>query len=148
MFFTLEAKLIAGLALLAALWAGFEWKLHEARQEGAKACEDAHQAAAAAEERRRTAAIAEVANEAQRQSNRARADADTARASLGRLLERARGDGIRPPAAAASAPAGSAADLSADVLGGLGEAARQLAQAADEARNAGTACERAYDSLK
>lgn len=147
----LEWKLIGGLVLVAALIEGAEWKLAAARAEGRASCEQAHQAASIAEERRRVEALAEVANEAQRMQNHVRADAGVARASLGRLLQRARGNGLRYPAAAApSAPASAAGDLQGvpDVLGGIGEAARQLAAGLDEARAAGLACERAFDKVR
>ena len=146
----LEWRLLGIGVLVLSLFSAYEWKLAEARREGRSTCEQQHQAAAAAEERRRVQALSEVANEAQRMANRTRGDADVARAALERLRDRAaRGDGLRVARpAAASAPASAAADLSSDVLGRLGEAARQLAQIADDRGVAGDACEAAYDALE
>lgn len=79
--------------------------------------------------------------------------ADTARLAvtdaLGRLLERNRAAGrgrAAAPAAPGSAPACVATPVQPDVLRGLGEAAGQLAAAADRARIAGAACEASYDA--
>jgi hypothetical protein len=106
------------------------------------------------EERRLAAANLESVNEAERLAARMRDHAAAAAAAGGGMLERARALAARcdrrPEAAttaAASAPATGAGDLFADVLGRMDAHGRQLAAAADQARIAGSACERAYMSL-
>lgn len=102
---------------------------------------------------RRLTAQQEVAHASEDLARQQRADADLARAALDRLRRRAAGAGTCAgaghPAAAAVGPAASAGgDLHADVLGRLGEAARQLAAVADERGRAGSECAGRYDALK
>lgn len=95
----------------------------------------------------------EIVHEARTEVATARADADRVRAALERL-RRAQaaaasgGDAAAHPAAAAgSEAAGATANLPADLLIRLGQAAGELAQFADESRIAGLACERSYSSV-
>lgn len=92
----------------------------------------------------------EVIHDATEQARRARADADRAGDAERRLLARigAAGGGSTDPAAAgASAPAGDASAVPADLLGRCVGDLRRLAAIADERGIAGQACERAYDAL-
>lgn len=105
------------------------------------------------EEQRRITAQKESDARAQSQLAAARADAADVADALRRLRNRVAADAARRaaaghPQAVASSPAASpATNLPADVLGGLGEAAGQLAAHADAARIAGLACQRSYESL-
>ncbi|MGE5866826.1 MAG: DUF2514 family protein, partial [Rhizobacter sp.] len=80
-------------------------------------------------------------------------DAGAAADALRRLRQRVAADAARRaaagnPSASQSGPSTEpAADLPADVLARLGEAAGQLAAHADAARIAGLACERSYEAL-
>lgn len=83
---------------------------------------------------------------------RARADADARRAADVRLRDIARNYAAQPAAddptaATERAPVAERCAVLADVLGQVDDLAGELAQAADAARIAGQACERAYDSL-
>jgi hypothetical protein len=112
----------------------------------AEASYRAKEAATAAEHQR-------ITDAAHQQTLAARADADRVRAALDRLRRAAaaaahRGDtGPHPAAPASSSPATAASHLPADLLGRLGDAAGELAAAADASRNAGNACQRAYQAL-
>lgn len=105
------------------------------------------------EEQRRITAQKENDARALSELAAARADAAGLADALRRLRERAAADAARRAAAGhpqlvtSGAAAGPAPDLPTDVLGGLGEAAGQLAAYADAARIAGLACERSYGSL-
>lgn len=105
------------------------------------------------EEQRRITAQKEAEDEATRQLEAARADAGVAADALRRLRQRVAADAARRaaagnPSASQSGPSTEpAADLPADVLARLGEAAGQLAAHADAARIAGLACERSYEAL-
>lgn len=109
-----------------------------------------------AKETRREAERKENVDEAQRMAARSRVDGVAADAAHGRLLDwataTARAAGGRPagadPAAAdRGAPAEGAGLLLPDVLGKSDQRSGLLARYADEARIAGQACERAYDSI-
>ena len=168
-FAVLRASAGAILALVvfaAGIWAGHSWRDRSARSELAE-CQQAAtdltvtmlQAAhrAEAEYRAREAQIQKDHTEALYAANleaaAARSDAARVRAALERLriaaadTARRGGAAASPPVAPSSPPAGPAAALPADVLVRLGEAAGELAAAADDARIAGTACQRAYDAL-
>jgi hypothetical protein len=105
------------------------------------------------EDQRRASAIRSVISEAIKTSEAVALDANSARAANDRLRERvaalvARSRAPRNPAApSGSPPAGDAADVLADMLGRVSEAARQLALIADERGTAGLACERSYEAL-
>ncbi len=154
------------LLVLAGAWAGYAW-----RDRGAKAdlaeCQRVHaealaitlrtaQQAEASYRAKEAATAAEhqrITDAAHQQTLAARADADRVRAALDRLRNAAataahRGDtGPHPAATASSSPATTASHLPADLLGRLGDAAGELAAAADASRNAGNACQRAYQAL-
>jgi hypothetical protein len=142
--FGIPLGLLRYLALAAVLW----WGYQHVKGIGAAECQAAHDKADRAEEQRRTAALAGVANEAQRMAKRARDDArgvDAAAPGLrGAVSAR-----LHVPAAAssASAPAGTTGDVLADVLGAAETRLRDLAAIADQSRVAGSACERAYGAL-
>ena len=103
---------------------------------------------------RRIAAQGEIANESERLSTRARADADGARVA---------DVGLRSAASAAAARCGASAPNSAvaavgasasapglvlaDVLSRIDDRAGELAELADRAIIAGKQCERSYDAL-
>ncbi|MCA8087491.1 DUF2514 family protein [Burkholderia cenocepacia] len=106
--------------------------------------------AARAEEQRRTAAQQEVAENAAKQRDQARADAaaaasaaDGLRKQVAVLVERSR----HPATSAGSQAAGDPIGVLADVLGGVDDRAGELAAYADAARIAGQQCERDYDAL-
>lgn len=172
-----SAAAIGALALAAHLWrAGLAHQRAAAELRTALAIERAaHQAerarltaeALTASERARATehqwsqSHAQAAADASAQIDRARRDADLARAAGNSL--RARADhyaslcaapGPQPgpagsaPAAPAGPPAAHPGLVLADVLGRLDEAGRQLAALADARGTAGTACERAHDALR
>lgn len=90
----------------------------------------------------------EAIHEAQAQTVAAETGRAAATAGLARLLDRYRAaERVRSPAAAASGSAPAAGlDLYTQLLGSVGEAAGRFAAAADRARIAGQACERAYEA--
>ncbi|WP_082711973.1 DUF2514 family protein [Burkholderia singularis] len=107
-------------------------------------------AAARTEEQRRAAAQQEIAEDAAKQRDRARADAaaaasaaDGLRKQVAVLVERARHSAVT----AGSAPTGDALDLLADMLGRADARAGELARIADERGVAGRQCEADYDAL-
>lgn len=125
----------------------------EARQAEAnrKALDQAE--ANAAETARRFAAQQAIINQALREKENARADANRAAAAGERLRKQ-----IASLAASCASPgdpsaigSGATAAASGDLLNGmlerLDEAANRIARHADEARAAGLACERSYDAL-
>ena len=106
--------------------------------------------AARAEEKRRTAAQQEIAEDAAKNRDQARADAAAAGSAADSLRKQVAAlvAGTRHPAVAAGSPAaGDALDLLADVLGRADQRAGELAEYADRARIAGQQCERDYDAL-
>mgnify|MGYP007100144998 CR=1 FL=1 len=111
--------------------------------------------AARAEEQRRTAAQQEVAHAAQTDAARARADAVAATGSADRLRQHVAALAANcgatasdPTTAAGSAPAAGAGLVLADLFRRADERSGQLAEYADQARIAGEACVRAYESLR
>lgn len=114
------------------------------------------QAANAAETERRIAAHAEVIHDTTAQLDRARADADAARAAGQRLRDAQRAyiaaalagaARLDPAAAPGGQAAGAPADLLADLQRRVDEATDGVGRFADESHAAGQACERSYDSL-
>ncbi|WP_205191608.1 DUF2514 family protein [Burkholderia sp. LMG 13014] len=106
--------------------------------------------AARTEEHRRSAAQQEIAENASKDRDQARADAaaaasaaDGLRKQVAVYVERAR----NPAAPAGSTPAGDPIGMLADVLGRADQRAGELAEYADRARIAGQQCERDYDTL-
>jgi len=110
--------------------------------------------AAIQETSRRQSAIDEVQRDAAEQLDTARADAAAADSALERLYQRLAAAELRARAAGnaitsqLSQAAEAEARVRADVLGRVGAAAGLYAAVADERWVAGTACERAYDSVK
>jgi hypothetical protein len=141
-----EAAHQAGKASVQALWAAANVK---AAQAAASAAAE-HRAT----EQRREAAARKGIDDATLAVDRARADADRAGRAAAGLRDAARAAAARcggaarhPTPAASGAPAASAGDLLADVLGLVEQAGRDMAAEADRRGIAGAACERLYDSL-
>jgi hypothetical protein len=112
------------------------------------------EAAARFEEQRRQAAQKEVTDEALRIASRDRVAAAALAAAApglrGAVTSAITGGGFRPSDSALALggqAAGTTRVLLADVLGPAEQRLRDLAKAADDARGAGEACERAYDAL-
>lgn len=163
-------RIYAELAVAGALVAGVgtqTWRLHTSQAGEATAnsalsklvADDAEAAlkattAARTEEYRRAAAQKEIADATEKALAQARADGAAAVAAHGRLSDRAAavarscGAAGDPGAAVGSPTASGAGLLLADVLRKSDERSGQLAAYADQARAAGQACERSYDSLK
>jgi hypothetical protein len=106
-------------------------------------------------EQRRITDLERVAHDAALQADAARADADRAvaardglRKQLDAILAASHRAPRDPGPAGGSAPASDALDLLSDVLGRADARAGELAAAADAARIAGSACERAYQALR
>lgn len=114
--------------------------------------------AAREEEQLRIEDQQEVINEQAKALARARADAAAATAAAGsaeRLRKRAaelaagcRAGAEDPAAPGPGAPADAPGHLLAHMLGRIDEAARGVAEFADEASTAGATCEGAYDALR
>lgn len=160
----LIAALLSGLVLglLVGGLAGWSWRdteaeaqLARAEKRSAEALAEQH-AKARATEAHTQALQTEALDAAFLATRRAVADNDQLRDLLRVARERLRHQPAAacagaPSASAGAAPGGPAAapapDLQADLLGGLAEAAADLARHADAAHIAGTACERAYRAL-
>jgi NADH dehydrogenase/NADH:ubiquinone oxidoreductase subunit G len=162
-------RAVIAAAALAALLAGVQtWRLHgeqtqHAETRAAWAAERADTATrtAAAEaqaraiEMQRATALETIRHEAQTSIAQARTDAAAAARAAGSLRQRAaalaatcdRGPAPNPAPAGGSAPTAGAGLLLADVLQRADDVAGELAAAYDQARAAGLACERSYDSL-
>ena len=128
-------------------------KQFDAAKEAAEAKRLADVEAARAEEQRRTQDQGRIANSATKQAHAPRADAPAAntaadglRARVAQLVAAARAP-RHSATAGASAAAGDPLDVLANVLTRADRRAGDLAAYADSVRVAGTACERAYDSL-
>ncbi|AOK40853.1 DUF2514 family protein [Burkholderia vietnamiensis] len=141
------AGLVAGSA-------GGYFKGHRDADQSAKVADQARQIKDLTAERdtfrRRTAAQQEIATDAAKERDQARADAVAAASAADGLRRQVviLVDGARHSAAAAGGPpAGDALDLLADVLGRADQRAGELAEYADRARIAGQQCERDYDAL-
>lgn len=165
LFASLETALVAAMVLALGTWAVVTTARYDAADKALLQLQAEHAQALAqavtearAEETRRVAAQAEIANEAHRQLEIVRGNADAARAAAQRLYARLAVAAASPSGHSTAAPAGSPADgadmVPADVYRQLLGAARRLgdrgvdlAQLADQRGIAGTACERAYDSL-
>lgn len=137
------------LAIAAATYGAGRWQQHRADQLAHQAQQLEAVQAAREEEQRRTAAQQEIANDATKKAERARADARAAAAVSERLRRQLAEIVARnPPAAAAGTPAGDAIGVLADVLERIDRRAAELAEYADAARIAGQACERSYEALR
>lgn len=106
------------------------------------------------ETKRRVTDQGEIANESQRFTTRALADAGDRRTADERLRNATATvaascgpSGADPTPAAVSAPASSPGDLLANVQRRLGEAAGRIGEYADAARGAGQQCQADYDAL-
>ncbi|WP_041490648.1 DUF2514 family protein [Burkholderia cepacia] len=144
------------VAALVGAAAGFEVEhLISARriaviQSDAETAETKAVEAARTEEQRSTAAQQEVAENASKDRDQARADAVAAASAADGLRKQLAVfvAGARHPAASAgSSPAGDPIGMLADVLGSIDDRAGELAEYADRARIAGQQCERDYDAL-
>ncbi|CAN0626412.1 conserved protein of unknown function [Burkholderia multivorans] len=141
------AGLVAGSA-------GGYLKGHRDADQSAKVADQARQIKDLTAERdtfrRRAAAQQEIATDAAKERDQARADAVAAASAADGLRRRVAVlvDGARHSAAAAGGPSTSdALDLLADVLGRADARAGELAAIADERGIAGQQCERSYDAL-
>lgn len=112
-------------------------------------------AAARTEEQRRTEEVQKAADEAHQALERARADSVAAADAGQRLRDHiagltaacSRGSASHSGTADSGPPAGATVDLLADVQRRLDEAADGIARHADQARAAGSACQRIHDAL-
>lgn len=138
-----EAKLLAGLGLAAALLFAYQWKLHQAREEGRQECRDA----AAAEYRENSDELSRIAARTRANAPRLAADAGAARSAADRLRGAVAGSGlrIRPAAASGSAaePVSETERVSAELLRGCVDTARF----ADCLASGGEACEASYGAV-
>lgn len=157
------AVLVALLVALGVQTKRVEWKEAQVGECKQTAVNDRNNATAAllkvqteyrAEEQRRRDEQKEIADEADRKIEQARADAAVADAAAGRLQQRvaalvaaAREAARNPIATQGSAPATDAIGLLAELQRRADEAAGIYARIADERGVAGEACERAYLSL-
>ena len=110
--------------------------------------------AARAEEKRRQADLEAIVNETEQKLDAALADRNDARDAGQRLRDQiaaltgsCRRTGSNTVPAQAGQAADPTGDLLADVQRRLDEAANGIAEYADRAHTAGSACERSYDSL-
>lgn len=111
-------------------------------------------AAALTETARRIAAQEEITREAQQRAASAALDAASAaraadglRAQLREYTARSRAASSNPTATASCPSTAEAVSLLSEMLAESDDRAGIYAQAADESRNAGLACERSYDAL-
>lgn len=151
-------KVLAGLALLAAVMVGLHlYDVHQQELGAAQFKADAAAQALAAEQEahresdRRAVAIQGIAHDADQAASAARADADAAHSAGDRLQQRfaaLRRSAALNSAASASGTAGSdTGDLSAYVFRSVREMAGRYAAIADQARISGSGCEQSYDAL-
>ena len=125
-----EAKLFAGLGLLAALWFGYEWQMHKAKESGRAECQALYAQAAAEgrDENRRIEIKAQARAGSIYDGYRKKAQASDARAAASDTqLDELRNALATPSAATPSDPsASSGTDDTRDTLvrGFLVEAAR------------------------
>lgn len=164
-FFSRFAPYIAVIGLLGAMWGWHVHSVNQARQEvyakwaasnvQRNQIADREALANAAESKRRENEKQKGIDDANQKIQAALADARSARDSASRLQQRVSKLIADSRRAAAHPTAGSAGptaerdpiDLLADVQRRIDEAAGQLAEYADAARIAGSACERQYDAL-
>lgn len=138
-----EVKLLAGLGIAASLLFAYQWKLHQAREEGRQECRDA----AAAEYRENSDELSRIAARTRANAPRLAADAGAARSAADRLRGAVAGSGlrIRPAAASGSAaePVSETERVSAELLRGCVDTARF----ADCLASGGEACEASYGAV-
>jgi len=140
----LEARLVAGLALLAGLWFGWHRLTDSYREQGRQECRDA----ALYEYKENSRALTQIAEKSRADSARLSADAGAARSAADRLRGAVAGSGLRiRPAAAGGGdaqPVPETARLSAELLQGCVDTARF----ADCLASGGEACEASYGALR
>ncbi|MBH9664268.1 DUF2514 family protein [Burkholderia multivorans] len=134
--------------------AGGYFKGHRDADQSAKVADQAKQIGELRAERdefgRRLAAQQEIATNATKERDQARADAavaDGVADGLRKQVAALVADARRAGAAAGSPATGDALDLLADLFGRADERAGELAKIADERGIAGQQCERSYDAL-
>lgn len=150
---------VIGLAVLFVSAIALTWKIQSWRYEALISAKDKDQAMAISQayekvrliEKQRQEAIEVIRNDATLQIMEVQTDADTAN----HTAERLRKELARYRANTANACTATGGEATYDPIGvligvleGLESAGREIAEYADRARVAGSACERAYDSLR
>lgn len=139
-----EIKLLAGLGIAASLLFAYQWKLHQAREEGRQECRDA----AAAEYRENSDELSRIAARTRANAPRLAADAGAARSAADRLRGAVAGSGliIRPAAAGGGAaePVSETSRLSGELLQGCLDTARF----ADCLASGGEGCEASFEAVR
>lgn len=159
------AAVTAAIGIVATSWAMYGWAVAKRDLEASRRIHSEYVAAQMAaqaeaqrnareEEERRRREHDEIANEAAERIRQAQADAARAAVAAGKLrahvaaLAASCGAAAHPPIAAGSAPASGPGLLLADLFQRIDDRAGELARYADAAREAGRACERAYEALR
>jgi hypothetical protein len=151
------ARILGVLALVVAAFGILAFAAQRLRSDlegaGAAKVQAAQAKTDAREANRRASAVAEVAHDAQLQSDSSRAAAaaadrarDNERLQLAAYVRAHRGS-ADPAASGASAPADDPIGVLAEMLGSADDFAGRVAAEADANRIAGLACERSYDAL-
>lgn len=150
---------VIGLAVFFAAAIGLTWKAQSWRYGALIAANDKAQAMAVSQayekvrliEKQRQEEMEVIRNDATLQIMEIQTDADTANHTAERLrqeLARYRANAANTCTAAGSEAAQDPIGVLIGVLEGLESTGREIAEYADRSRIAGSACERAYDSLK
>lgn len=152
-------RALAAALALALLLAGWQWyratsaisELAAERQAIAQQIQAAT-VAARAEEQRRTLKIQEASDAELLARQAAEADAGRARSAAVSLRQRAAElaascTASNPAATSSSTPAEAPGDLLAELLQRVDDAAGEIGRYADQARIAGSLCERSYEAL-
>lgn len=138
-----EVKLLAGLGMAAALLFAYQWKLHQAREEGRQECRDA----AAAEFKENTRELSAIASRSRADSVRLSADAGALRAADGRLRGAVAGSGLVIRSAAARGSEGQQLSETERLSGELLETCRATTEWAECLATNGAACEASYGAV-
>lgn len=143
-----EVKLLAGLGAAAALLFAYQWKLHQAREEGRQECREA----AIAEYKENVDELSRIASRARVDSARIASDAGAARAAADRLRGAVGGSGlvIRSTVAAGSAPLTDSELLQAELQrqrGILADRVAELAGFSDKRDSEQEVCEASYGAV-
>lgn len=137
-----EVKLLASLGAAAALLFAYQWKLHQAREEGRQECRDA----AIAEYRENADELSRISTRARTVTARLSADAGNTRAAADRLRGAVAGSGLVIRSAAAR---GSEAMSETERLSGqLFESCQAITEWAECLANSGEACRQSYEALR